>query len=97
LLDEVSAASWAHAVASVTAYVVLAVAVAALGTVRDSWRLTALATAAVVVFTTFQSFAIFARVIQGSVLFVVLGLVFLATGLGFDRARRTVARTLEEV
>jgi uncharacterized membrane protein len=97
LLDEgLSPGTWAHAVASVTAYVVLAVAVAALGAVRDSWRLTALATGAVVVFTTFQSFAIFARVIQGSVLFLVLGLVFLATGLLFDRARRGVARTLEE-
>ena len=42
------------------------------------------------------SFAIFAAVIQGSVLFVVLGLVFLATGLLFDRARRKLARTLEE-
>jgi hypothetical protein len=95
--EAMSAASWVHAAASVTAYVLLAVGVAALGAVRDSWRLTALATGAVVAFTTFQSFAIFARVIQGSVLFVALGAVFLATGLLFDRARRRLARTLEEV
>ena len=66
-----------------------------LGILRDSWRLTALATAGLVVFTTFQSFAVFAQIIQGAWLFVVLGLVFLGTGYGFDRARRELAATLE--
>ena len=54
-----------------------------------------MAMVALVVFTTFQSFAVFAAIIQGAWLFVVLGLVFLGTGLLFDRARRGIAATLE--
>lgn len=85
----------AHAAVSVVVYVVTAVAVAALGTLRDSPRLTALATAALVVFATFQSFAVFARIVTGAWLFLLLGVVFLATGFLFDRARREIAATLE--
>ena len=85
----------AHAAASVAVYVVTAVAVAALGTLRDSPRLTALATAALVVFTTFQSFAVFARIVTGAWLFLLLGIIFLATGFLFDRARRGIAASLE--
>ena len=88
-------ADWLHALTSVGVYVVVAVGVAALGTLRDNWRLTALATAAIVVFTTFQSFAVFAEIIQGAWLFVLLGLVFLGTGFLFDRARRELAAALE--
>ena len=90
-------ADWAQVSLAVAAYVVLAVAVAALAVLRDSWRLTALATGALVVFTTFQSFAVFAQIVQGAWLFVVLGLVFVATGYLFDRARRRLARNLAEV
>jgi K+ transporter len=79
----------------VAVYVVVAVAVAVLGTLRDSWRLTALATVAIVVFTTVQSFAVFAQIIEGAWLFVVLGLVFCGTGFLFDRARRELATALE--
>jgi uncharacterized membrane protein len=93
--DSLTTSDWLHAVLSVGVYVVVAVAVAVLGTLRDSWRLTALATAALVVFTTFQSFAVFARIIEGAWLFVVLGLVFLGTGFLFDRARRELAAALE--
>jgi uncharacterized membrane protein len=86
---------WAHAAVSVGVYVAVAVGVAVLGILHNSWRLTALATAGLVIFTTFQSFAVFAQIIQGAWLFVVLGLVFLGTGYGFDRARRGLAATLE--
>jgi uncharacterized membrane protein len=86
---------WLHALTSVGVYVVVAVGVAVLGTLRDSWQLTALATVAIVVFTTFQSFAVFAEIIQGAWLFVLLGLVFLGTGFLFDRARRELAAALE--
>ncbi len=88
-------ADWAHAGLSVAVYVAVAVGVAVLGIVRDSWRLTALAMLGLVVFTTFQSFAVFAQIIQGAWLFVALGLIFLGTGFGFDRARRKLAATLE--
>ena len=86
---------WAHAAVSVVVYVAVAVGVAVLGILRNSWRLTALATVGLVVFTTFQSFAVFAQIIQGAWLFVALGLVFLGTGYLFDRARRELAATLE--
>ena len=93
--EALTVADWAHAGVSVAAYTGLAVGIAALGAVRDSWPLTALATAGLVVFTTFQSFAVFAQIIQGAWLFVVLGLIFLGTGYLFDRARRELAATLE--
>ena len=48
-----------------------------------------------VIFTTFQSFAVFARIIEGAWLFVILGVVFLATGFLADRARRRLAIELE--
>lgn len=88
------AADVAHAGVSVAVYVVAAVAVAMLGTLRDSGVLTALATAALVIFTTFQSFSVFARIVDGAWLFVLLGAVFVATGFVFDRARRELASTL---
>ena len=94
-LDAVGPLEWAHAAVSVTAYVAAAIGIALLGTKHDSWRLTALATGALVVFTTFQSFAVFAPIIQGAWLFVVLGLIFLGTGFTFDRARRRLAAALE--
>lgn len=86
---------WAHAAVGVAAYVVVAVGLAALGTLRDAPVLTVIAMIALVVFTTFQSFAVFAAIIQGAWLFVVLGLVFLGTGLLFDRARRGISANLE--
>lgn len=94
--DRVGIADWGHAVLAVVAYVALAVAVAVLGTLRDSGLLTFLATGALVVFTTFQSFAVFAPIVEGAWLFVVLGVVFLLTGVGFDRARRRIAETIVE-
>ena len=80
---------------SVAAYVLLAVVVVALGTLRDHAALTWLATAALVVFTTFQSFAVFAPIVTGAWLFVVLGTVFLGTGFLVDRARRELAHALD--
>ena len=67
----------------------------ALGTVRDHAPLTWMAMAGLVVFTTFQAFAVFAPIVTGAWLFVVLGSVFLATGFLFDRARRELAHVLD--
>jgi hypothetical protein len=64
---------------------------------RDLPALTGLATAALVLFTTVQSFAVFAPIISGASLFLAVGLVLLASGYLFDRARRRlVARTTAE-
>ena len=68
--------------------------VAVLGIRRSSERLTYLALAALVVFTTFQSFAVFAQIIEGAWLFLVLGVVFLGSGYLFDRARRELTEAV---
>lgn len=94
-MSSVDAADWGHAAVSVVAYVVLAVGLVALGTVRDHPPLTWMAMVGLVVFTTFQSFAVFAPIVTGAWLFVVLGTVFLATGFLFDRARRQLAHALD--
>ena len=93
--SSVDAADWGHAAVSVLAYVVLAVGLVALGTVRDRASLIWMAMAGLVVFTTFQSFAVFAPIVTGAWLFVVLGTVFLGTGLLFDRARRELTQALD--
>ena len=93
--SDIDTADWLHAAVSVTAYVLLAVALVALGTVREHPPLRWMATAGLVVFTTFQSFAVFAPIVTGAWLFVVLGTVFLGTGFLFDRARRELAQALD--
>ena len=94
--DQVGAAGWAHAGLGVIVYVAAAAWFAVLGVLRDSRRLTFLATAALVVFTTVQAFSVFAAIVQGAWLFVLLGLVFAGTGWLADRARRQLARTLAD-
>ena len=93
--SSVDAADWAHAAVSVAAYVALAVGLVALGTVREHPPLVWMAMGGLVVFTTFQSFAVFAPIVTGAWLFVVLGTVFLGTGFLFDRARRELAQALD--
>ena len=93
--SDIDTSDWLHAAVSVAAYVVLAVALVALGTVREHQTLTWMAMAGLVVFTTFQSFAVFAPIVTGAWLFVVLGTVFLGTGFLFDRARRELAQVLD--
>ena len=94
--DQVSPAGWAQAAAGIVVYVAAAAWYAVLGVLRDSRRLTFLATAALVLFTTVQAFAVFAQVVQGALLFVLLGLVFVGTGWLADRARRRLAVTLAD-
>jgi uncharacterized membrane protein len=94
--DTVTDAGMAKAAVSVVVYVLVAVGVAVVGALRESWRLTALATAALVVFTTVQSFSVFAQILEGAWLFVALGLVFLGTGFGFDRARRRLVAAVTD-
>lgn len=94
-LGRVGPEDWARAALSVVVYVAVAGGVATLGILRDSPRLTWLALAALVVFTTTQSFAVFAPIVDGAWLFVVLGAVFLGSGLLFDRGRRELEATLE--
>ncbi|WP_328530408.1 DUF2157 domain-containing protein [Nocardioides sp. NBC_00368] len=95
-LGSVSGEAWLSAFVSIAVYVVVAGAVAVDGSVRDQTLLVVLATGALVVFTTMQSFAVFAPIMSGATLFLMLGVLLLATGFVFDRARRGVAANLSE-
>ncbi|MFI5625182.1 DUF2157 domain-containing protein [Nocardioides sp. NPDC051685] len=95
-VGSVSGEAWLSAFVSIAVYVVAAGAVAVDGSVRDQTLLVVLATGALVVFTTMQSFAVFAPIMSGATLFLMLGVLLLATGFVFDRARRGVAANLGE-
>ena len=79
-----------RACVAVAVFLVLATAVAVLGVLRESQRLTVIATAALVLFVTVQAFGVFAPIFSGAALFLTLGLVLLATGYLADRGRRTL-------
>ena len=86
---------YAHAFISVAVYVVAAGWYAVLGVLRNSTRLTFLGTGALVLFTTVQSFAVFAPIITGASLFLILGVVLLGSGYLSDRGRRRLIANLE--
>jgi uncharacterized membrane protein len=90
------AGAWLRAVLAVVAYLVVASGYAVLGGMRDSGRLTWLATAALVVFVTVQAFAVFAPILSGAALFLVVGVVLLATGVLADRGRRRLLTEAKE-
>ena len=85
-----------RAVLSVVAYLSVASGYAVLGGMRDSWRLTWLATAALVVFVTVQAFAVFAPIVSGAALFLIVGVVLLGTGVLADRGRRRLVTEAKE-
>ena len=64
---------------------------------RDDPRTTGLATAALVLFTVVQSFAVFAPVLSGATLFLALGAVLAVSGWVADRGRRGLVTTVREV
>ena len=82
----------ARAVLGVLAYLVAAGWYALLGVRRELPGLTWIATASLVVFTTVQSFAVFAPVISGATLFLAVGLMLIAAGYLVDRGRRHLVR-----
>ena len=94
--DDVGVEGWLHAALAVLTYLAVASAVAVVGILRDRSALTVIALAAMVVFTTFQSFAVFAEIIEGAWLFLVVGLILAGTGYVADRARRRLATALDD-
>lgn len=96
-VDQVGAADWLHAGVAVLGYLAVSAGVAAVGVLRDRSHLTVIAVAALVLFTTFQSFAVFAQIIQGAWLFLAMGLILVGTGWVADRARRHLARSLADL
>jgi uncharacterized membrane protein len=98
LLDtaDLPTGAWLRAVLSVVAYLAVASGYAVLGGMRDSSRLTWLATAALVVFVTVQAFAVFAPIVSGAALFLIVGVVLLGTGILADRGRRRLVTEAKE-
>ncbi|WP_169743456.1 DUF2157 domain-containing protein [Knoellia sinensis] len=94
---DLSTGAWFRAFLAVAAYLVVASGYAVLGGMRDTSRLTLLATAALVVFVTVQAFAVFAPILSGATLFLVVGAVLLGTGVLADRGRRRLVREAKEV
>ena len=90
--QDLTTGAWLRAVLAVAAYLVVASGYAVLGGMRDTGRLTGLATAALVVFVTVQAFAVFAPILSGATLFLVVGLVLLGSGVLADRGRRRLVR-----
>ncbi|HVE98129.1 MAG TPA: DUF2157 domain-containing protein [Mycobacteriales bacterium] len=92
--DVLTGLELARAVVATGLYLAAAVWIAVVGAVRDRPQLTNLATAALVVFVTVQSFGVFAPLLSGAALFLVLGVVLIAGGALANRGRR---RLIEEV
>lgn len=93
----VSGAEVAHALFASVVYLTVAAWFAALGVMRDAGRLTGLATAALVLFVTVQSFAVFQPILSGAALFLVLGVVLVGGGFLVDRGRRRLVASVTEV
>lgn len=83
---------WFRTGASILLFLCVAAWFAVLGAWRESPELTSIALVALVGFTTFQSFAVFAPIISGATLFLAVGAVMLVAGLAADRLRRLLTR-----
>ncbi len=91
-LPAISAEMWLHAGAGLLLFIAAAAWYALLGAHREQPVLTAVALVGLVLFTTVQSFAVFAPIISGATLFLAVGAVMVATGLLADRFRRLLDR-----
>jgi hypothetical protein len=94
--SDVTAEGYLHASVSVAVYLAAAGWYAVLGVLRDSSRLTVLATGALVVFTSVQAFAVFAPIVSGATLFLLVGAVLVGSGFAVNRGRRHLVATLED-
>lgn len=87
-IAQISGEMWSRTGAGLLLFVALAAWYALLGARRESGSLTGLALAGLVIFTTVQSFAVFAPIVSGATLFLGVGAVMVVTGLAADRLRR---------
>jgi len=95
-LGSVTGEVLARAVVGTALYVLVAGWFAGVGVMRDAEHLTGLATVALVVFVTVQSFAVFEPLLSGAALFLVLGVIFLGSGLLANYGRRRLVSTTAE-
>ena len=92
--DGLSGAGLAHALLVSGLFLAAAVGVAALGVARQLPGLVNLAAAGLVLFVALQSFGLFAPLLSGAGLFLLVGTLLVGTGLLVDRGRR---RLREEI
>ena len=95
--SQLSGEALTRVLVAVLVYLLAALGVAALGAVRGLDGLTHLATAALVLFTVVQSFAIFQPILSGATLFLALGAVLALSGFLVDRGRRRLVDGVREV
>lgn len=88
--DDLSPAMWLRTGLAILVFLVVAGGWAVVGARRELGLISALATVGVVIFTTFQSFAVFAPIISGATLFLAVGAVMIITGIVAERARRRI-------
>jgi hypothetical protein len=88
------AAQTARALSGTLVYILSAVWFAVVAARRDVPPLVYVVTAALVLFVTVQSFAVFQPLLSGAALFLVLGVVFIATGVLVDYGRRRLMRVV---
>lgn len=86
--SSLSGAGLAWVLLAGAAFLLAAAAVAALGVVREMPGLVNLASVALVLFVTCQSFGLFSPLLSGAGLFLAIGLLLVVTGLVVDRGRR---------
>jgi uncharacterized membrane protein len=92
--DLLSGGELLHALVGTAVYLATAIWFAVVGAERERPGLTNLATLGLVLFVTVQSFGVFAPLLSGAALFLVVGAVLIGVGLAADRGRR---RLVEEV
>lgn len=89
---DVSGEQWALTGAGVLVFIAAAAWFAVLGARREFPLLTGLALGGLVLFTTVQSFAVFAPIVSGATLFLGVGAIMVATGLLAERIGRRLHR-----
>lgn len=83
---------WARTTAGLLLFIAAVAWFAVLGTRREAPEVTTLALVGLLLFTTVQSFAVFAPIASGASLFLAVGAVMLTTGLAAERIRRMLGR-----
>ncbi|MCA1783022.1 MAG: DUF2157 domain-containing protein [Dermatophilaceae bacterium] len=88
--DQLTGEMWLRTGLAIVVFLVIAGGWAVVGARRELPLVSAAATIGVVVFTTFQSFAVFAPIISGATLFLAVGTIMIITGVVAERARRRI-------
>ena len=90
LPSDFTAVMWLRTGLAIIVFLLIAGGWAIVGARRQLAMISAAAVTAVVIFTTFQSFAVFAPIISGATLFLAVGTVMILTGIVAERARRRI-------